>query len=231
MSLMSHSLATPESRIRAVIFDCDGVLADTEDAWLLVEREVCQAYGVDPFHADRTDTRGVSMHESVRLLLPHITDADELLAAAELLIATATRLVAAQAKPLPGVAALVPALATLRPIAVASNSPACVLDPVLRGIGIRDHFQHAIGADQVASPKPAPDLYLFAAQSVGCAPEQVLVIEDSATGVQAARAAGCVTVQVLVTGVQRVEQAQAWLPDLRIDPQSLLDLGVAASLT
>lgn len=229
MSLVRPQSATPSPAFEAVVFDCDGVLADTEEAWLLVERELCRSYGVDPEHADVTDTRGVSMHESVRRLLPHLRREDERRVAADRLIEIATTLVGQRATALPGVVDLVPALSQVYPIAVASNSPTSVLHPVLRGIGVQDYFPHAFGADQVAEPKPAPDLYLLAAQQLGCRPERVLVVEDSATGVQAARTAGCLVVQVLATGVPRVDEAHAWIPDLRITPDELRDLVVAAA--
>lgn len=224
MSLVRQPPATPGSdadSLHAVVFDCDGVLADTDRAWLLVERELCRTYGVDPDHADRTDTRGVSMHESVRRLLPHLTEIGQRRAAADRLIEIATTLVGQQATPLPGVLDLVPALGTAYPIAVASNSPTSVLIPVLRGIGLQEHFRCALGADQVTEPKPAPDLYLLAARQLGFAPERVLVLEDSATGVRAARAAGCRVVQVLASGAPRVDEADAWIPDLHITPAEL----------
>ena len=222
MSSMRPVTATPGSAFDAVVFDCDGVLADTEEAWLQVERELCRAYGVDPDHANRTDTRGVSMHESVRLLVPHLTHDDERIAAAHRLIEIATSTVGQRATPLPGVLDLVPALGRRYPIAVASNSPTAVLHPVLTGIGLQDFFEHALGADQVAQPKPAPDLYLLAARRLGCDAARVLVVEDSATGVRAARAAGCRVVQVLGTGAQRVDEAHAWLLDLQVTVDELI---------
>lgn len=224
MSLVRQQSATPSPAFEAVVFDCDGVLADTDEAWLMVERELCRSYGVDPEHADLTDTRGVSMHESVRRLLPHIRREDERRLAADRLIEIATTLVGQRATALPGVVELVPVLSQEYPIAVASNSPTSVLYPVLQGIGLQDYFHHAFGADQVADPKPAPDLYLLAAQQLGCQSERVLVVEDSATGVRAARAAGCRVVQVLATGVVPVDEAHAWIPDLRITPQALREL-------
>lgn len=64
------------------------------------------------------------------------------------------------------------------------------------------------------TPKPAPDLYLEAARRVGSGTHDTLVIEDSNTGVTAARAAGCRVLQVLGTGADRQDAAHGWLPDL-----------------
>lgn len=222
MSLMRQPFATPAPAVEAVVFDCDGVLADTDHAWLLVERELCRSYGVDPEHADRTDTRGVSMHQSVRLLLPHLEHDDDRREAARLLIEIASGLVGQRATPLPGVRDLVPALGRQYPLAVASNSPTSVLHPVLLAIGLQGDFDYAFGADQVEHPKPAPDLYLLAASRLACDPDRILVVEDSATGVRAARAAGCQVVQVLATGVEPVDEAHAWIPDLQITAAELI---------
>ena len=198
----------------ALVFDCDGVLADTGDAWLLAERAVCSAYGVDPEHADRTDTRGVSMAMSIRLLVPHLHSDSDIRTAETLLIETARECVAASVIALPGVVDLIREAAAVLPVGVASNSPTRVLEPVLEAMGIAPLLAIALGADQVGTPKPAPDLYLEASRRVGAAASGVLVIEDSDTGIAAARAAGCRVLQVLGTGADRQPEADGWLSDL-----------------
>jgi len=62
--------------------------------------------------------------------------------------------------------------------------------------GLGDLFPHLIGGDQVENGKPAPDIYLAAARFLGHAPERCVAFEDSANGVRAAHAAGCITVQI-----------------------------------
>mgnify|MGYP006284135239 CR=1 FL=1 len=199
---------------QALIFDCDGVLADTGDAWLIAERAVCAAYGVDPEHADRTDTRGVSMATSVRMLVPHLRSTADVRDAEVLLIETARQCVAESVIALPGVLTLIREAAGVLPVGVASNSPTRVLEPVLEAMGIAPLLAVALGADQVATPKPAPDLYLEAARRVGAPTHGTLVIEDSDTGITAARDAGCRVLQVLGTGADRHDSADGWLEDL-----------------
>lgn len=76
-------------------------------------------------------------------------------------------------------------------IACASNSRRHYVDAALRRTGLKRFFgERLFCADGVARPKPAPDVYLAAAQALGVAPSQCLVVEDSATGVTAASAAG-----------------------------------------
>ncbi|MEJ8669179.1 HAD family hydrolase [Streptomyces sp. MS1.AVA.1] len=76
------------------------------------------------------------------------------------------------------------------PIAVASNSPRELLDTALWSAGLADCFTHSFAADEVRSPKPAPELYLTACEALGTPPEHSVAFEDSATGTTAARAAG-----------------------------------------
>ena len=78
------------------------------------------------------------------------------------------------------------------PKCVASNSQLERLDYSLRVVGLRGHFpaNAVFSAAQVEAAKPAPDLHLYAARTLGADPARTLVVEDSVTGVQAARAAG-----------------------------------------
>ena len=77
-------------RIQAVIFDCDGVLADSEPAWAAAERELCLAYGIDLDQSPRVCTKGVASSDSVRLLMPDLP-ADEVVRAERLLDEIALR--------------------------------------------------------------------------------------------------------------------------------------------
>lgn len=76
------------------------------------------------------------------------------------------------------------------PIAVASNSPRELLDAALWSAGLADCFTHTFAADEVRSPKPAPELYLTACETLGATPRRSVAFEDSATGIASARAAG-----------------------------------------
>ncbi len=75
-------------------------------------------------------------------------------------------------------------------LGVASNSPWKHIVSTTRRLGIAGHFASMVGADQVARPKPAPDVYLHAARGLGLAPTACLAAEDSPSGVEAAYAAG-----------------------------------------
>ena len=90
----------------------------------------------------------------------------------------------------PGAEELVLELKSRVPIAVASNTPSRLVRGALACAGMLQHFEVVVTGDQVAEPKPSPDVYLRACELLGAAPTRSVALEDSPTGVAAARAAG-----------------------------------------
>ncbi|MFI0898417.1 HAD family hydrolase [Streptomyces sp. NPDC020983] len=174
----------------AVVFDCDGLLVDTESCWTAAETAIFAAHG-HPFGPEQKALLiGRTLEaagEAMAAYLGRPGSGAEL--GAELLQRVRKEL-ARGAAPLPGAAELVRACRAAVPVAVASNSPRELLDAALRSAGLADCFTTSFAADEVRSPKPAPDLYLTACAALGAAPERSVAFEDSATGVAAARAAG-----------------------------------------
>jgi beta-phosphoglucomutase-like phosphatase (HAD superfamily) len=201
-----------------VIFDCDGVLADSEPAWAAAEREMCRRYGVDRDQEPRILTHGKSMTQTVRLLLPQLSSAD--LAEAEgSLVNIAAQLVPSTVNALRGAVESARILAEHVPIGVASNSPSNVLGAVLAAIGVMPYVSQVVAGDDVPRGKPEPDVYARCCELLGRAPRETVAFEDSLPGVLAAKAAGCTVVQVGVTGVPRFPQSGHFveaLEDLRI---------------
>lgn len=172
-----------------VIFDCDGVLIDSEAIALPVLRSMLAALGatldLEQMH-----------HRFGGLSLPHLFDSvTELLEApppATFLDDFNRRTEAAlqtRLAPIPGVPHLLEHLT--HPFCVASNAESHEVLANLATAGLLHHFEDRIfTATNVQHPKPAPDLYLLAARTLGAAPERCAVIEDSPTGVTAGAAAG-----------------------------------------
>jgi len=98
---------------------------------------------------------------------------------------------------MPGADALVARLAAASmPLAVASNSPAHLVARVLDGVGLADAFPHVVCAGGPLAPKPARDVYASACATLGVEPARAVALEDSPTGVLAARAAGLYVIGV-----------------------------------
>ncbi len=179
--------------ISAVIFDCDGVLVDSEILAQEVERAVLSEIGL---HYDAHDFTVRFMGRSDKAFYAML-DADGRARLGrsiehEIRGPMSTRYKEAIGTRLAEVPGALRAVAAVRHLkAVASSSAEINLENKLRRTQMWDHFApHVYSADHVEHAKPAPDLFLHAAQALGVAPAQCLVIEDSVNGVLAARAAG-----------------------------------------
>jgi HAD superfamily hydrolase (TIGR01509 family) len=190
---MAERISAPS--IGAVIFDLDGVLADTAELWHQAESELRRRHGFDPGQRSPTDTSGLSMMDTIRDLLPGMSH-DEHLAAQAVLMEIAEGLIPPQVRPMPGAIPFLRLVASDVPVGVASNTPRALLGPILERIGAAPLVEVSVSADEVGMPKPAPDVYIRACRLLGVRPEDALVFEDSLTGVQASHTAGCRTIHV-----------------------------------
>jgi HAD superfamily hydrolase (TIGR01509 family) len=203
-------------KVAGVVFDCDGVLADSDQAWHAVEVEFCARHGVDRSSLD-VDTHGLSMFDSVALLMAGRPDVNPSEVTPEFIDLAAT-VVPRQVRALPGAREAVAGWQRIAPVAVASNSPRTVLTAVLDAIDVAGLLIASVAADEVSWPKPAPDVYIAACARLGVDPEQVLVFEDSVAGALAAFAAGCRVVQVGARGSAPIPGALAMVGTRQMGP-------------
>ena len=179
--------------ISAVIFDCDGVLVDSEVLALEVELAILAEQGLN-FERDDYVTRFMGLsHEAFHDVID--VEAKKRLGRSisdDIRDEMARRLrqtMIAKLTEVPGANQAVAGTPLLK--AVASSSTKEGLERKLRQVGLWSHFEpHVYSADHVANAKPAPDLFLHAAEQLGVSPAECLVLEDSVNGVVAARAAG-----------------------------------------
>lgn len=179
--------------VQAVIFDCDGVLVDSEILAHEVETEVLNEIGL---HYDRHEFTARFMGMSDAAFFAAL-EADGQARLGRSIIdeirgsmnARMRRAVEERLTEIPGALRAVAALRHTK--AVASSSTADRLAVKLRKTGLWDHFApHIFSAENVTHAKPAPDLFLHAAGALAVPPAYCLVIEDSINGVIAGRAAG-----------------------------------------
>lgn len=175
-----------------VIFDCDGVLVDTEGIGNEVLSEVLAKHGIaiDAIAArDRYEgfavgdiARGVEVEFGVRLPEDWTEQYYEMLIHA----------LRMQARPIKGVELAIGYLRRQGILCcVASQGPLSKIEASLQSAGLWEAFAgRAYSAKSVLKPKPAPDVYLHVAQALDVQPDRCAVIEDSATGIRAGRTAG-----------------------------------------
>lgn len=176
-------------KIKLVIFDCDGVLLDSEKIGNLVEIEALKTLNINISNEDyqkrfagvTTKNTFASLAKEAGITLPK----DFLKGVEEKVVCLLEQAV----QVIPHVYETLQKIK--EPKAVASNSHFDRLSKLLTSRKLTHFFDgYIFSADMVAHPKPAPDLYQYVAQKMLAPPEECLVIEDSATGVQAAKHAG-----------------------------------------
>ncbi|MGW0996109.1 HAD family hydrolase [Streptomyces sp. NPDC002520] len=184
------------SALQAVLLDMDGTLVDTEGFWWDVEVEVFATLGHTLDESWRHVVVGGPMTRSAGFLI-EATGADITLPELSVLLNEGFEERIGSGLPLmPGAAEL---LAELHehavPTALVSASHRRIIDRVLSVLGPQ-HFSLSVAGDEVTRTKPYPDPYLLAAAGLGVDPARCAVVEDTATGVAAGEAAGCVVVAV-----------------------------------
>ena len=176
---------------RLVIFDCDGVLVDSEPIANAVMADALTAQGW-PLTTEDSIARfkGGHMHQVHDALEAYLGRPTSRNWIAEFDAACRTAL--ADVNAVEGIRALIDRVTAAGiEICVASQGPHEKMAVTLKAAGLIDRFQDRVfSSTDVPRPKPAPDLFLHAAQTCGVPPEHCVVIEDSPTGVAAARAAG-----------------------------------------
>ena len=176
-----------------VIFDCDGVLVDSEVIYLEVEREWVTRAGLTHDRADYVRTfSGLPVPDwqaRVSAAIEAETGAAPEPAYFDRMRAHLKTVFAERLRAVKGARTVLEALAG--PVCVASSSTTEGLHWKLRHTGLHDLFDpHIFSTDLVSRGKPAPDLFLHAACAMGVAPAGAIVVEDSANGVRAGKAAG-----------------------------------------
>jgi beta-phosphoglucomutase family hydrolase len=185
------NLAHPQ----ALIFDCDGTLADTMplhwQAWQAVTRRHGLDFPQERFYA----LGGVPARVILKLLSAEQNHPLDLLAVSK-------EKEAAYIRFLPEIRAIEPVARIVRenagklPMAVASGGIRDQVNQVLEHVGLRPFFQAVVTSEDVPRPKPAPDIFLEAARRMGVPPQFCRAYEDTDLGLQAIRSAGMEAVDV-----------------------------------
>jgi HAD superfamily hydrolase (TIGR01509 family) len=210
----------------AILFDNDGVLVDTEELYFQATREVLAGIGADLDEGGYIEWFLRGSQGIVPLARARGLNA----AAIEALRAVRTQryqhLIAETDVAIAGALEAVQALAQRYRLAIVSSSERAPFHLAHQRSGMLGHFELILTQGDYARPKPEPDPYLRAVEQLGVAPQRCLVIEDSARGLRAAKAAGltCWVIPTRLTAAGPFDAADAVLPDLRTAAARLLAL-------
>ncbi len=176
--------------VAAVVFDLDGVLVDSEEAWDEARRVLVARRGGTWREEATRAMLGMSAPEWSRYVVeelgvPMAPEEVDQAVVDELLAGYGRRL-----PTLPGAREAVERIAAAYPLGLASSSNRRVIDVVLAELGVADRFGATVSSEEVGRGKPAPDVYLEAARRLGVDPRACVAIEDSENGIRSAHAAG-----------------------------------------
>jgi HAD superfamily hydrolase (TIGR01509 family) len=176
--------------IKAVVFDLDGVLVDSEPVWEQVRSGLVAERGGHWAPDAQRRLMGMSTPEWSRYLSE---DLGVGLPADEVATLVVDRMAARYRERVPlidGAVDAVHRMAARWPLAVASSASATLIEIVLQSAGLRACFTVVKSTEQVAHGKPAPDTYLAVTAELGCPPRDCAAVEDSSNGLRSAAAAG-----------------------------------------
>jgi HAD superfamily hydrolase (TIGR01509 family) len=182
--------------VRAVIFDMDGLLLDSEVYWEQARAGYCRSMGCTWAPDDELSVKGHNSPEWAKKIRRHCkleSDWTEIVTG----VTSRMRALYDHRLPLlPGALSVVREVAARYPCAIASSSPPELIDMVVSRAGIQECFTALVSADTTGRGKPAPDVFLAAARELKTDPPTIAVFEDSGAGIRAGRAAGMVVIAV-----------------------------------
>ena len=218
-------MSAPPPRIRAVAFDLDGLMFDTEALFFHVASEMLAARGKQ----FTREMMAAMIGRQAAIAYPALKELAELPDSPEELLAEARSrffaLIDTAVHPTPGLFAILHAVERRKlPRAVCTSSRRAYAERLLSQHGIFAHFSVLLTAEDVARSKPDPEIYLKAADRLGVEPAHLLVLEDSPAGVAAGSAAGAFTVGIPHEHSPAHALGQARLVVDRLDNPQLLGL-------
>ncbi|MBK7710663.1 MAG: HAD family phosphatase [Bacteroidales bacterium] len=204
--------------IKAVIFDLDGVLIDSEPLHCMADNQLLKEFGTEApaKYFDRfTGWTDDAMWEAIKTdyhLTKSISEIKELQVPIKLKL-----LKDGDYKAISGVVELLERIKERHiPIAIASSSPKRFIEAVVDKIGVRQYFEIMVSGEDVVRSKPEPDIFLKAAGLLNVNPSGCLVVEDSKSGTLAAKKAGmtCIGYQNVNSGNQDLSMADFVVSDI-----------------
>ena len=187
----------PNGAYRAVVFDMDGVLVESEHLWERMWTRFAAGRGVTWTNTETRKVQGMSAPEWATFLAEFSRAAEDAETTERLVV---DDMIAALddggIELLAGAEKMVTEVAARAPIALASSAPRRLIDAVLDRHRLTEHFSATVSSAEVPKGKPSPDVYLAAAGKLDAEAPTCLAVEDSSNGLRAAAAAGMSVVAI-----------------------------------
>jgi len=182
--------------LRALIFDMDGLMIDSERLYWEVERGIARSYEREVKEETLWKMMGRRPIEGVRIFVEEVglpISAEETLALRDRRMREKYRL---EAEAMPGLFSILDAFSGRLKLAVCTGAQGEFMEIVLDRLKIRDRFDVLQASDEIEKGKPDPEIYLKTCVRLGLEPQQCVVLEDSSNGCLAGKRAGCYTIAV-----------------------------------
>ncbi|HSE84561.1 MAG TPA: HAD family phosphatase [Thermodesulfobacteriota bacterium] len=214
--------------IKAVIFDMDGVMIDSEPLWEKTERILMARRNIDYSPTYREKIVGLNQNDSAKLLRETFNLPETIKEIIAERIDILLILYQKELEPVKGLSNLLEELTNKGfTLALASSSPFRAINFVLDKFFLRRYFSKVVSGDDIRFGKPHPDIYLHTAKELGVKPEECVVIEDSINGVKSAKAAGMICIAV---PDRRLNQEEFKAADLIVDSLDKINIGLIKGL-
>ena len=210
--MSSQEQGASGKRYRALVFDLDGVLWDGEPIYHEAFNVVLRPMGYEVTTEDYEQIIGSSVEAAWQWVLDHFGIEESPERYYHPYDDAVMQLLAEAVEPLPGVRETIARVKAMGiPLGVASASLRQWVDATLAGIGLAGEFDATVSASEVEHAKPAPDMYLLAAEKLGVPAAECVAVEDTWTGVRSANAAGMYVIQVRAasTALPPIDEADA----------------------
>jgi pseudouridine 5'-phosphatase len=215
--------------MRAVVFDMDGLMFNSEDVYTLVGEEILRRRGVEFTPELKSQLMGLQPQPSFEIMIDRCGLSDTWQQLATESSRLFLELLDGRLAMMPGLVELLSALERAGiPKAIGTSSSRQLAIACLRPFDLEKRFQFILAAEDIAQGKPHPEIYLTAARRFGVPPAETLVLEDSRNGCLAAAAAGAYVVAVPGEHSRDHDFGMASLvADSLADPRLYLALGIA----
>jgi HAD superfamily hydrolase (TIGR01509 family) len=182
--------------MRAIVFDMDGLMIDSERVYWDAGRYIARQYGKEVSDQTLGQMMGRKPLESLTVFATElgITRPPEmLLAAREARVISALE---AGVDPMPGLMDVLPGLSGKYELAIATSARRSMVDIIMRSLKVEHYFQVVQTSDDITNGKPDPEIYLKAMGKLGVKPDESVVLEDSSNGALSGKRAGAYVIAV-----------------------------------
>lgn len=190
--------------IKAILFDMDGVVIDSEPLYEKAGNVLFERYGISIPPEEQKDLKGVTELEFYRRIEARYRpgwDREQVIKEGQALV---RKILRSELELMPGVTSLIDRLKKSYFIGLVTSTPKHLVDDICRIVPFKDMFQEIVSADDISNGKPHPEPYLTMMQRLRVDPEEVVVVEDSLHGITSAKASGALCI-ALASSFEREE--------------------------